>query len=70
MAWIVPRVSSFYVGDPFSSAWSGGAIPEYGVYGFPANYCWREPIVSRILGRNRWPTIPGVFYPNWNIPFK
>jgi hypothetical protein len=30
------------------------------VYGSPAIYCWRKPIVSRILGRNRWPTVPGV----------
>jgi hypothetical protein len=25
---------------------------RYGVYGSPAICCWREPIVSRILGRN------------------
>jgi hypothetical protein len=26
---------------------------RYGVYGFPTIYRWREPIVSRILGRNQ-----------------
>jgi hypothetical protein len=64
MAWIVPGISSFYVGGPSSSAWSGGAISWYGVYGSPTICRWREPIVSRVLGHNRWPMVPGVYYPN------
>jgi hypothetical protein len=34
------------------------------VYGSPAVCRWREPIVYRILGHNRWPTVPRVFYPD------
>jgi hypothetical protein len=37
MTWIIPRISSFQVGGPSSSAWSGGAVSLYEVYGSP-NY--------------------------------
>jgi hypothetical protein len=33
------------------------------VYGSPAVCHWREPIVFRILGHNRRPTVPVVFTP-------
>jgi hypothetical protein len=36
----------------------------YGVNGSPAVCRWREPVISRILGRNRWPTVPQVLYPD------
>jgi hypothetical protein len=45
-----------------SSAWSGGVVYWYGVYGSPAICRWMEPIVSRILGCNWQPTVPGVEY--------
>jgi hypothetical protein len=48
---------------PSSSAWSGGVISWYGVYGSPAVCRWRELIVSRILGRNQRPMVPGVSTP-------
>jgi hypothetical protein len=34
----------------------------YGVYDSPAICRYKEPIISRILGRNQWPTVPEVFY--------
>jgi hypothetical protein len=46
----------------FSKEWWGHI--RYGLYGFPAVCCWREPVVSRILGRNRRPAVPGVLDPN------
>jgi hypothetical protein len=64
MAWIVPRISSFQIGGPSSSAWSGGAIPWYGVYDSPAVCHWRESIISRVLGHNRLPVVPMVYYPD------
>jgi hypothetical protein len=33
------------------------------VYGSPTIFCWREPIIFRILGRNRRLTVPKVFTP-------
>jgi hypothetical protein len=36
MMWIISEISSFLVGGPSSSAWSGGAVPWYGVYDSPA----------------------------------
>jgi hypothetical protein len=62
MVWIVLEISSFLVADSSSSAWSGGAILCYGVYGSPVVCHWREPIISRVLGHNRWPAVPGVYY--------
>jgi hypothetical protein len=47
-----------------SSAWSGGAVSWYGLYGSPAVYRWREPVVFRTLARNRQATVPGVHYPD------
>jgi hypothetical protein len=68
MAWIVPGISSFYVGGPSSSAWSGGVVPRYSVYGSATICCWREPIVPIILGHNQWPVVPRVYYPDtWVI---
>jgi hypothetical protein len=34
------------------------------VYGSLAICCWRELIISRILGRNWWPIVPEVHYPD------
>jgi hypothetical protein len=31
---------------------------------FPRCLRWREPIISKILVRNQWPTVPGVHYPD------
>jgi hypothetical protein len=64
MAWIDPGISSFYVGVPSSSVWSGGVVPWYGVYGLLVVCRWREPIISRVLGCNQRLVIPGVYYPN------
>jgi hypothetical protein len=36
----------------------------YVVYGFPAVCHWREPVISRILDRNRWPVVRGVLDPD------
>jgi hypothetical protein len=33
---------------------------RYGVCGSSVICCWRKPIVSRIVDRNWWPTVPGV----------
>jgi hypothetical protein len=35
----------------------------WGVW-FPSHFHWRAPIVSIILGHNRRPAVPGVYYPN------
>jgi hypothetical protein len=52
MAWIVSGISSFEV---------AGRPLQLGVVGlFPGTGC----IISRILGRNWWPTVPGVYYPD------
>jgi hypothetical protein len=32
------------------------------VYGSQVVYRWREPIISRVLGRNRWPAVLRVYY--------
>jgi hypothetical protein len=64
MAWIVPMISSFLVSVPSSSAWSGGAVPWFGVDGSPVIFRWREPIVFRVWGRNWRPVVPGVYYPD------
>jgi hypothetical protein len=64
MAWIVSGISSFYVGSPSSSGWSGGVISWYGVYGSSTIYHWRELIVYKVLDCNRWPAVPGVYYPD------
>jgi hypothetical protein len=51
------------VGGLSSSAWSGGVFyPVQGVW-FTSHFGWREPIVSRILGHNQRPTVPGYFTP-------
>jgi hypothetical protein len=63
MAWIILEISFFRLVPP-SSAWSVGSISWYGVYGSPAICRWRELIISRILGRNWQPTVPGVHYPD------
>jgi hypothetical protein len=39
-----------------------GPFPGMGVW-FPIIYCWREPIVSKFLSRNRWPTVYVLFTP-------
>jgi hypothetical protein len=46
----------------FSQEWWGHIW--YVVYGSPAVCCWREPIVSRILSRNRRPTVLRVLDPD------
>jgi hypothetical protein len=58
MAWIILGISSFYVGGPSSSDWSGGAIPWYEVYGSPAICQLRELIISRVLGVTGGPRYP------------
>jgi hypothetical protein len=63
MMWIVPGISSFQVGGPSSSAWSGGGVPWYEVYVSPVVCHWREPIVSKVLGRSRQPSVPGYITP-------
>jgi hypothetical protein len=42
-----------------------GPCPVRGVW-FSAACCWREPIMSRILGHNWWPAVPGVQDPDRN----
>jgi hypothetical protein len=64
MSKIVPGISSIHVGAPPPSAWSGGIVSWYGVYGSLAIYHWREPIISKILGCNWWPMVLEVYYPN------
>jgi hypothetical protein len=58
------RISSFFDWLPllFSLEWWG--FIRYEVYGYPAVCRWREPGVSRILGNNRQPTVPGVLDPD------
>jgi hypothetical protein len=41
-----------------------GLLSWYEVYGSSVVYRWREPFISRILGRNRRPRIPVALYPN------
>jgi hypothetical protein len=52
----------FYVRGPSSLARSGGHI-QYGVHSSPTICRCREPVVSRLLGHNWWPTVPGVLDP-------
>jgi hypothetical protein len=40
-----------------------GLFPGMGVYGSPIICRWREPIVSKFLGRNRWPMVHVLFTP-------
>jgi hypothetical protein len=47
------------VAPHFSLEWWG--LIRYGVYGSLAVCCWRELIVSRILGHNRRPWYLGYF---------
>jgi hypothetical protein len=55
-----PKSSFFYMGGPSSLARSGGDVPDMG-YMVSQSFCrWREPIVSRLLGRNWRSAIPGV----------
>jgi hypothetical protein len=42
---------------------------RYEVYGSPVVCYWREEVVSRSFGRNRWPTVPGVLDPDRVIRF-
>jgi hypothetical protein len=58
MEWMVLRVNSFLVGGT-SSAWRGGAISRYRVYGSPAVCRWRELIVSKVF----WVVTGGPRYP-------
>jgi hypothetical protein len=63
-AWIVPGISSFLSWWPllFCLKWCGPI--RYGVYGSPAIFRCSESVVSRILGHNRWPAVPGVLDPD------
>jgi hypothetical protein len=62
MTWVATGISSFLVGGPISSSWRGGVVFQYRVFGSPAVCCWWEPIIWRILGRNRWPTVLRLNY--------
>jgi hypothetical protein len=46
----------------FNQEWWGHI--RYGLYGSPAVCCWRKPIISKILGHNRRPTVPRVLDPD------
>jgi hypothetical protein len=56
------------VASPLQSAVAG----PYSVWGvwFLVICHWREPVVSKILGRNRWATVPEVPDPDTNIKMK
>jgi hypothetical protein len=46
----------------FSQEWWGHIW--YGVCGSPIICCWTEPVVSRIMGHNQRPAVPGILNPD------
>jgi hypothetical protein len=62
--WIIPGISSFKVGGPLLFSLERWSLICYRVYASPSISCLRESVVSRTLGYNWWPAVPGVFYPN------
>jgi hypothetical protein len=74
MAWIIPGISCFWIGGPSSSAWSGGVVPWYGVYGLlvffaPARYrvvkiaCSYSKVVLRTTNHT-------IVYPGSDLSLK
>jgi hypothetical protein len=61
--WSVTLMESFWIGSPSSLAKSGGAIPGTRCLA-PIILLLLESVVSRLLGRNRRPVVPGVQDPD------
>jgi hypothetical protein len=61
--WSVTLMESFWIGSPSSLAKSGGAIPGTRCLA-PSILLLLESVVSRLLGHNRRPVVPGVQDPD------
>jgi hypothetical protein len=53
----------FWMGDPSSSAWSGGSFVRYELYDSPVVCRWSVSIVSVPMGHSWHPIVLGYFTP-------